>query len=91
MSLISAMLFAERHLEGGVTAFAGQAAALPGTEAAREASTRGLDHLRRGIRRHEPTAGPERACGEESRVPRACRDLEDRLPGSRVEQLDEPL
>ena len=34
------LLFAERHLEGGVSAFAGQAAALPGTEAEREASTR---------------------------------------------------
>src|SRR5262245_6993311 len=32
-SIISVMLFAERHLEGGLTAFAGQAAALPGTEA----------------------------------------------------------
>jgi NADH-quinone oxidoreductase subunit N len=38
------LLFAERQLEGGVSAFAGQAAALPGTEAEREASTRGLDH-----------------------------------------------
>ena len=38
------LLFAERHLDGGVSAFAGQAAALPGTEAEREASTRGLDH-----------------------------------------------
>ena len=38
------LLFAERHLEGGVSAFAGQAAALPGTEAEREASTSGLDH-----------------------------------------------
>ena len=37
------LLFAERQLEGGVSAFAGQAAALPGTEAEREASTRGLD------------------------------------------------
>jgi NADH-quinone oxidoreductase subunit N len=44
MSLISVLLFAERHLEGGITAFAGQAAALPGTEAEREASTRGLEH-----------------------------------------------
>ncbi|MGZ5415933.1 MAG: NADH-quinone oxidoreductase subunit NuoN [Nocardioides sp.] len=44
LSLISVFLFAERHLEGGVTAFAGQAAALPGTEAEREASTRGLEH-----------------------------------------------
>ena len=38
------LLFAERRLEGGVSAFAGQAAALPGTEAEREASTRGLEH-----------------------------------------------
>jgi NADH-quinone oxidoreductase subunit N len=38
------LLFAERRLEAGVSAFAGQAAALPGTEAEREASTRGLDH-----------------------------------------------
>ncbi len=37
-------LFAERRLEGGVSVFAGQAAALPGTEAERQASTRGLDH-----------------------------------------------
>jgi NADH-quinone oxidoreductase subunit N len=43
MSLISVLLFAERHLEGGVLSFAGQAAALPGTEAEREASTRGLE------------------------------------------------
>ena len=38
------LLFAERHLEGGITAFAGQAAALPGTAAEREASTQGLEH-----------------------------------------------
>jgi NADH-quinone oxidoreductase subunit N len=44
LTLISVLLFAERHLEGGITAFAGQAAALPGTEAEREASTRGLEH-----------------------------------------------
>jgi NADH-quinone oxidoreductase subunit N len=44
LSFISVLLFAERHLDGGVTAFAGQAAALPGTEAEREASTRGLEH-----------------------------------------------
>ena len=44
LTLISVLLFAERHLEGGVTAFAGQAAALPGTEAEREASTKGLEH-----------------------------------------------
>ncbi|MGH3412213.1 MAG: NADH-quinone oxidoreductase subunit NuoN [Marmoricola sp.] len=44
LGLLSVFLFAERRLEGGVTAFAGQAAALPGTEAEREASTRGLEH-----------------------------------------------
>ena len=38
------LLFAERRLEGGVTAFAGQAAALPGTEAERRASTAGMEH-----------------------------------------------
>lgn len=43
-ALMGALLFAERHLEGGVSGFAGQAAALPGTEAERQASTRGLDH-----------------------------------------------
>ena len=43
-SVISLLLFAERRLEGGVTAFAGQAAALPGTEAEREASARGIEH-----------------------------------------------
>ncbi len=37
-------LFAERRLEAGVSAFAGQAAALPGTEAERQAATRGLAH-----------------------------------------------
>ncbi|WP_121253300.1 NADH-quinone oxidoreductase subunit NuoN [Nocardioides ferulae] len=37
------LLFSERRLEGGVSAFAGQAAALPGTEAERQASTRGLE------------------------------------------------
>jgi len=36
------LLFAEREIEGGVSAFAGQAAALPGTEAERNAA--GLDH-----------------------------------------------
>ena len=36
------LLFAERRVEGGVSAFAGQAAALPGTESERRAS--GLDH-----------------------------------------------
>ena len=43
LSLASVLLFAERRLEGGVLSFAGQAAALPGTEAEREASKRGLE------------------------------------------------
>lgn len=42
--LISVLLVAERHLEGGLTAFAGQAAALPGTDAEREAASRGVEH-----------------------------------------------
>lgn len=44
LTLMGVLLFAERRLEGGVTAFAGQAAALPGTEAERVASTKGLEH-----------------------------------------------
>jgi NADH-quinone oxidoreductase subunit N len=36
------LLFAERRVQGGVSAFAGQAAALPGTESERQAA--GLDH-----------------------------------------------
>lgn len=43
IGLMGVLLFAERHLDGGVSAFAGQASALPGTEAEREASTRGLE------------------------------------------------
>ncbi len=44
LALLGILMFAERRLEGGVTAFAGQAAALPGTEAERQASARGLEH-----------------------------------------------
>ena len=44
LSLAGVLLFAERQLEGGLSAFAGQAAAMPGTEAERQASARGLDH-----------------------------------------------
>ena len=43
LTLISVLLFAERRLEGGGLSFAGQASALPGTEAEREASTHGLE------------------------------------------------
>ncbi len=42
--LVSVLLFAERSLEGGLTAFAGQAAALPGTDAERDAMSRGVEH-----------------------------------------------
>ncbi|MFT4010214.1 MAG: NADH-quinone oxidoreductase subunit NuoN [Nocardioidaceae bacterium] len=44
IALGGVLLFAERHLYAGVSAFAGQAAALPGTEAERSASTKGLEH-----------------------------------------------
>ena len=44
LAILGVLLFAERRLGAGVSAFAGQAAALPGTEAEREASTSGLDH-----------------------------------------------
>lgn len=44
LALLGILLFAERRLEGGVTAFAGQASALPGTEAERQASAKGLEH-----------------------------------------------
>ena len=44
LALTGVLLFAERHLDGGVSAFSGQAAALPGTEAERQASTKGLEH-----------------------------------------------
>jgi NADH-quinone oxidoreductase subunit N len=43
-ALAGTALFSERRLEGGVSAFAGQASALPGSEAERQASTQGLDH-----------------------------------------------
>ncbi|RHW26578.1 NADH-quinone oxidoreductase subunit NuoN [Nocardioides immobilis] len=42
--ILGTALFAERRLEGGLSSFAGQAAALPGTEAERLAATKGLDH-----------------------------------------------
>lgn len=44
LGLCGTLLFAERHLDGGVTAFAGQAAALPGTDSEREAANRGMQH-----------------------------------------------
>lgn len=44
LAFLGVLLFAERRLESGVSAFSGQAAALPGTDAEREASARGLEH-----------------------------------------------
>jgi len=44
LSLGGVLLFADRTIDGGVSAFAGQAAALPGTPAEREAAERRLDH-----------------------------------------------
>ena len=44
LALTGLFLFAERRLDGGVSAFAGQAAALPGTEAERLAFTKRLEH-----------------------------------------------
>jgi NADH-quinone oxidoreductase subunit N len=44
IAIFGVMLFAERRLEGGVSAFAGQAAALPGTSDERRVSERGLEH-----------------------------------------------
>lgn len=44
VAVAGALLFGERRLEGGVSAFAGQAAALPGAEAERDADAVRLDH-----------------------------------------------
>jgi NADH-quinone oxidoreductase subunit N len=44
VAIAGVLLFAERQLDTGVSAFAGQAAALPGTAAERTAAQRGLDH-----------------------------------------------
>lgn len=43
LGIASVLLFAERELEGGVSAFAGQASTIPGSESERQASTRGLE------------------------------------------------
>lgn len=44
VGVLGALLFAETRLEAGVPAFAGQAAAMPGSEGEREAAHRGLAH-----------------------------------------------
>ncbi|TCJ21741.1 NADH-quinone oxidoreductase subunit NuoN [Nocardioides jejuensis] len=44
VAFFGVLLFAERHLDGGVSAFSGQAAVLPGTDAERRVGERGLEH-----------------------------------------------
>ena len=44
LTLISVLLFAERSVDGGLSAFAGQAAAVPGSEAEREATAAKVEH-----------------------------------------------
>ena len=44
LALLGTLLFAERHLDAGVTAFAGQAAALPGTDAETQALATNREH-----------------------------------------------
>lgn len=44
LTVISVLLFAERSLDGGLSAFAGQAAAVPGSEAEREATAQRIEH-----------------------------------------------
>ncbi|MDP3893933.1 NADH-quinone oxidoreductase subunit NuoN [Nocardioides sp.] len=44
LAIAGVLLFAERRLEGGLSAFSGAASATPGSEAEREAAQQGLDH-----------------------------------------------
>ncbi|HET6742114.1 MAG TPA: NADH-quinone oxidoreductase subunit NuoN [Kribbella sp.] len=44
LTLISVLLFAERSIDGGLSAFAGQAAAVPGSEAEREGTALRIEH-----------------------------------------------
>lgn len=44
LALAGLLLFAERYVDGGMSAFAGQAAAMPGSDAERDAATRRLEH-----------------------------------------------
>jgi NADH-quinone oxidoreductase subunit N len=44
LTLISVLLFAERSVDGGLSAFAGQAAAVPGSEAERESTAARIEH-----------------------------------------------
>jgi len=44
LAIAGTFLFAERSLEGGLSAFSGQAAAMPGSESERQAFVKGLEH-----------------------------------------------
>lgn len=44
LTLVSVLLFAERSVDGGLSAFAGQAAAVPGSEAERQATALKVEH-----------------------------------------------
>ncbi|MCY7400326.1 MAG: NADH-quinone oxidoreductase subunit NuoN [Nocardioides sp.] len=44
LAMAGVLLFAERHLDGGMSAFAGQAAAMPGTDAESEALAANREH-----------------------------------------------
>jgi NADH-quinone oxidoreductase subunit N len=44
LTVISVLLFAERSVDGGLSAFAGQAAAVPGSEAERESTAAWIEH-----------------------------------------------
>jgi NADH-quinone oxidoreductase subunit N len=44
LTLVSILLFAERSVDGGLSAFAGQAAAVPGSEAEREGTALKVEH-----------------------------------------------
>ena len=78
-AIAGVLLFAERHLEGGVSAFAGQAAALPGTEAER-AGARGRPRAHRGLpaddvrgRRDDAVPGRQRPADDVRRRSRSSR------------------
>ena len=79
LAIAGVMLFAERHLDGGVSAFAGQAAALPGSEAEREAVGQGPRPHRglpapdvRGLR-HAALPGGQRPADDVRRRSRSSR------------------
>ena len=79
LSLISVLLFGERTLEGGITAFAGQAAALPGT-VRRAGGVHPGPRAHRGLpaddvlhRRHDAVPGRQRPDHDVRGASRSCR------------------